>query len=51
MWLGYSDEEIWDLRPRKFYALLKARKVLNSCTVSRSAEPVQEGFIDQIPGW
>jgi hypothetical protein len=56
-WLGYTDDQIWSLTPRQFYAQLEVHKDVTSKMYGSSSNPVSAvstagaGFIDQIPGW
>jgi hypothetical protein len=49
--LGYKEEEIWSMTPRKFYSQLLVYREMHSGTVGNTNDKAQSGFIDQIPGW
>lgn len=44
-----SEEEFWRMRPRTFFALLNIAIIANGSADSNDG--VQEGYIDQIPGF
>lgn len=52
VWLKYSDDELWNMTPRKFKSQLDVHKDVQDRLhgVSPTAAS-QEGFIDNIPGW
>lgn len=53
VFLNYSEDEVWNLTPRKFKVLLDAHyevvALLNGSTLKRKNEPFS--YIDKIPGW
>lgn len=52
-WLGYKEEEVWDMTPRKFKALLDVHIYIQEQKYGTGKEDknTPNTFIDQIPGW
>lgn len=60
-WLQRTEEELWRMTPRTFYALLDVHLRLLEAKMKaivgkggkgdKKQEQVVEGYIDQLPGW
>ena len=57
VWLHYTDEQVWNLTPRFLQSQLKVHNYLQEAKYgkvkqdTRSNNALQNGYIDQIPGW
>lgn len=59
--LHFSEEEFWNCTPIKYFALIESAQTyqklkygsdsLSSGSSSKKGQPVQDGYIDQLPGW
>lgn len=54
VWLRRSEEEVWNMTPKKLYALLKVHIDLESAKSGSTKKPSGQAkgtYIDNIPGW
>ena len=56
VWLKYTDEQIWNLTPRFFQSQMRVHNYIQEVKYGSSDnnsnnKTVQDGYIDQIPGW
>ena len=56
VWLKYTDEQIWNLTPRFFQSQMRVHNYIQELKYGSSEnvgnnKTVQDGYIDQIPGW
>ena len=47
--LKLSEETFWAMSPRKFYALLECELTVRDH--KKNDESIENGYIDNIPGW
>lgn len=51
--LRRTEDDVWNMTPRKLYALLKVHSELNDINgkTGTAGQNTKDGFIDSIPGW
>ena len=51
VWLGRTEDEVWNMTARKLHALLTVHYEILRAKSGDKPTPQVNGFIDDIPGW